>query len=181
MIVMILDYLKAWWVTQTTKKASEVSLSGIVDDAVVPQIVVEVLEMAPDCSLRGVVKFPDGDSFRCLIAGGCLHVLDGKIHAQPISFVRSPCDSVSFLFAFHKGKPKAQEIVVGSSYGVNNGRTVMYGGAKLKEKFIEKCDQLAGVPVVIVNSTKEGEVSGYSSIKNPVGSSYFRGCRRGSV
>lgn len=155
MITMILDYLKAWWNTQTTKKASELSLSGIVADAVVPQIVVEVQEMTPDSSLKGVVKFPDGDSFRCLIAGRQKYVLDGKIHVQSISFVRPPCDN--FHFVFHKGKPQAQEIVVGSSYGVNNGRTVMYGGAKLKEKFIEKCDQLAGVPVIIVNSMKEGE------------------------
>ena len=163
-IMFVLNYLKAWWNVQINKKKEEIPPNGVVGDAAVPQIVVMADAETTDGSLTGTVKFPDGAFFQCLLSkthkpklDGSYSVepnLDGSYSVQPIRFSGA---KEGFRFVFHKGKPQPFEIVVGSSYGENNGRSVMYGGHKLKEKFMERCDQLAGTPVVIVVNLKKGE------------------------
>ena len=152
--MFVLDYLKAWWNVQINKKKEEIPLNGVVGDAAVPQIVVMADAETTDGSLTGTVKFPDGAFFRCLLSKTHKQKLDGSYSVQPIRFSGA---KEGFRFVFHKGKPQPFEIVVGSSYGENNGRSVMYGGHKLKEKFMERCDKLAGTPVVIVVNLKKGE------------------------
>ena len=153
-IMFVLDYLKAWWNVQIKKKKEEIPTNGFIGDAAVPQIVVMADAETTDGSLTGKVKFPDGTFFQCLLSKTHKPKLDGSYSVQPIRFSGA---KESFRFVFHKGKPQPFEIVVGSSYGENNGRSVMYGGNKLKEKFMERCDQLAGTPVVIVVNLKKGE------------------------
>lgn len=153
-IMFVLDYLKAWWHAEINKKKEEIPLNGAVADAATPQIVVMADAETTDGSLKGKVNFPDGIFFKCLLSKTHKPKLDGSYSVQPIRFAGA---KEGFRFVFHKGKPQPFEIVVGSSYGENNGRSVMYGGHKLKEKFMERCDQLAGTPVVIVVNLKKGE------------------------
>ena len=155
-IMFVLNYLKAWWNVQINKKKEEIPLNGVVGDAAVPQIVVmaDADAETTDGSLTGTVKFPDGAFFQCLLSKTHKPKLEGIYSVQPIRFSGA---KEGFRFVFHKGKPQPFEIVVGSSYGENTGRSVMYGGHKLKEKFMERCDQLAGTPVVIVVNLKKGE------------------------
>lgn len=152
-IMYVLDYLKTWWYVQTNKKKEEIPTNGVVGDAATPQIVVMADAETTDGSLTGTVKFPDGIFFRCLLSKTHKPKLDGSYYVQPIRFSG---EKEEFRFVFHKGKPQPFEIVVGSSYGENTGRSVMYGGYKLKEKFMERCAQLAGTPVVIIVNLKKG-------------------------
>lgn len=153
-VMFILDYFKAWWNVQINKKKEEIPPNGVVGDAVAPKIVVMADAETTDGSLTGTVKFPDGAFFQCLLSKTHKPKPDWSYSVQPIRFSGA---KEEFRFVFHKGKPQPFEIVVGSSYGENNGRSVMYGGHKLKEKFIERFDQLAGTPVVIVVNLKKGE------------------------
>lgn len=151
--MFVLDYLKAWWNAQINKKKEEIPTNGVVGGEAAPQIVVMADAETTDGSLTGTVEFPDGAFFKCLLSKTHKPKLDGSYSVQPIRFSGG---KEEFRFVFHKGKPQPFEIVVGSSYGENNGRSVMYGGSKLKEKFMERCDKLAGTPVVIVVDLKKG-------------------------
>lgn len=156
-IKFVLDYLKAWWNVHVNKKKEGIPINGVIEDAAVPQITVIVDAETTDGSLKGTVEFPDGTIFQCLLSKTHKPEL-GAIHSfYYVQKIRFSDEKEAFRFVFHKGKPKPFEIVVGSSYGVNKGCSVMYGGNKLKEKFMERCDQLAETPVVIVVNLEKGE------------------------
>lgn len=154
MLMFVIDYLKAWWYSSMCRKENEVPLNGIIEDAV-PEIGVVNTYYADDGAMIGVVEFPDGQKFNCLFSES--YIVTGM---YSLRFVEPS------VFAFHKGFPKTGDIVIGETYGLAgkvDKKTVMYGGDKVKEEFLQKLKTFSDCPVIVhinrhnMSQNKKGE------------------------